>query len=100
EEYGASQDCKAAIHLAAAQADIAGGSAAKGPEGPAGFEIESGGLAGRLGNIHDAVGNERRSFELIEVVGLILPGYFEMTYIVAIDLRERRIAMAGVSARV
>src|SRR5207247_9639219 len=72
-----SKDGQAAIYLSATGADVAGNGAAVGPQRPAGPGIERGGVAGRLGNVHHAVRDQGRSFEWVEVVGLILPDWFQ-----------------------
>ena len=62
--------CDAPIDLSAAHAHVVGQRSAITPQRPAGARIERRDVARRLGDVHDAVDDDRGRFELLERVRL------------------------------
>ncbi len=70
------------------------------PERPPGAKVQCGDAAACLGDVHHAVGDERRRFDLTGLLDLVYPLRSQSGYVRGSDFGQRRIAVAGVTARI
>ena len=90
------QDGQASIDASAAGLDHLGKISDVGPIGAAGPRVQSEGIAGRLGEIHDAIHHQGGGLDLLKCPHLEHPLQLEVPDISPIDLIEPAVAMAVV----
>src|SRR5207247_9626013 len=88
----------AAVHLPAANIDLAGQAAPIAPELAAGGRVEGDYVRRRLAEIHHAIDHQRRGFDAVGDRHLVYPAQLEILHVLAIDLIELAVPPAFVGA--
>ena len=94
------QDGQTAIHDPAAGAGVGRRSVMVDPEYAPRFGVERHHIVGRLRKVHDPVDHQRRGLEFLQRLRLKHPLQLQIFHVRRIDLLERAVALAHVTAGV